>query len=256
MIFLHKIIPAMLSPVSITLFLLVVSFSTNRVWPRVLSVVILLVASNPLVARTGVEYLEKDSVFRPVSDLEPTDTVIVLSGMIEMVGSGNGEPHYEFNGAVDRYEAAIEILNQNKAQKVIFTRGILPWSNGKPEGEVLAALAQERGIGPEKIILTETVQNTADEAIAIKKLVSATERPILITSAFHMPRAQSIFARQGIEVDAYPVDFNALQVKPSVLDLVPQARAILMTSDVLRELLGRAYYRVKFVLNDLVGEVP
>lgn len=252
MIFLHKIIPAILSPLSIALILLLVSLLTNRVWPRVLAILILLVASNPMVARIGLEYLEKDSVFRPVSDLEPTEIVIVLSGMIDMVGRKDAEPRYEFNGAVDRYEAAIEILNQNKAQKVIFTRGLLPWSNGKPEGEVLAALAHKRGIDPRNIILTERVQNTADEAIAIKRLVSATERPILITSAFHMPRAQSIFARQGVEVDPYPVDFNAPQAKTIVLDLVPQARALSMNSHVLRELLGRAYYGLKSVLSDFM----
>lgn len=255
MIFLHKIIPAILSPVSIILILLAASLLTKRAWPRVLAIVILFVASNPFVARIGVEYLEKDSVFRPIAHLEPTDKVIVLSGMIKTVGNSGAEPHYEFNGAVDRYEAAIEMLNQNKAQKVIFTRGFLPWSNGKPEGEVLADLSQKRGIDSGKIILTERVQNTADEAIAVSKVISPSEKPILITSAFHMPRAQAIFARRGIQVDPYPVDFNASQDKVSVLDLVPEADAIWMNSHVLRELLGRAYYGIKFVVNDLVDEV-
>jgi uncharacterized SAM-binding protein YcdF (DUF218 family) len=253
MIFLHKIIPAILSPVSIVLFLLAASFITERVWPRSLAVAILLVASNPLVARTGMAYLEKDSVFRPISTLEPTDTVIVLSGMVQTVSSSGLEPHYEFNGAVDRFEAAIEILNQNKAQKIIFTRGAVPWSTGKPEGEVLEELAQKRGIRSENIILTEIVQNTADEAIAAKKVLSAAERPILITSAFHMPRAQAIFARQGLPVDPYPVDFNASQIKASILDLVPQAEAFAMSSNVWREILGRAYYGVRFVVGDFAG---
>ena len=254
MIFLHKIIPAILSPISIVLILLAASLLSERVWPRVLAIVILFLASNPLVARIGADYLERDSVFRPIAHLEPTDKVIVLSGMIEAVGSGGVGSHYEFNGAVDRFEAAIEILNQNKAQKVIFTRGFLPLSKGKPEGEILADIARKRGVDPKNISLTERVQNTADEAIAVAKVISLSERPILITSAFHMPRAQAIFARRGIQVDPYPVDFNAPQDKVSVLDLVPEADAIWMNSHVLRELIGRAYYGIRFSLNDLLGE--
>lgn len=254
MIFLHKIIPLILSPLSIALILLMASLLTRRVWPRVLALVILLVASNPLIARMSVDYLEKDTAFRPVSDLKPTDKVIVLSGMIETVSVNDAAIHYEFNGAVDRYDAAIEILSQDKARKVIFTRGFLPWSTGKPEGEVLAELARKRGIDPEDIILTERVQNTADEAAAIKQLLSPIETPILITSAFHMPRALSIFAGHGIRVDPYPVDFHASHVKFSVLDLIPKASALSMNSNVLRELLGRAYYRLKSVLSDPTGD--
>lgn len=249
MIFLHKIIPFILSPLSAALILLALSFWANRVWPRVLAVVILLAASNPLLAHMGAAYLEKDSVLRPIVDLDPADKVIVLSGMITTIGSGGAEPRYEFNGAVDRYEAAIEILAQNKAKKVIFTRGRLPWSTGKPEGEVLAALARKRGVKPQNILLTEEVQNTTDEAIAIKKLLSPTERPILITSAFHMPRAQIIFARHGIRVDPYSVDFSATQARVTVLDFIPQADALSMTSKVLRELLGRAYYGLRSALS-------
>ncbi len=215
---------------------------------------ILLVASNPLVARSSLEYLEKDSVFRPIAQLEPANKVIVLSGMIETVDGGGDEILYEFNGAMDRYEAAIELLNQNKAQKVIFTRGLLPWTNGKPEGEVLAQLASERGIKSENILLTGKAQNTSGEAVAVKKLLSAGERPILITSAIHMSRARSIFSRHGIEVDAYPVDFQASANNRSVLDLMPSGEAISFTSLVLRELLGRAYYRLKFALTDWLAE--
>jgi uncharacterized SAM-binding protein YcdF (DUF218 family) len=255
MIFLHKIAPLILSPLSLALILLMASLLTNRAWPRVLALVILLVASNPLVARMSVEYLEKDTAYRPVSDLKPTDKAIVLSGMIETVSVNDAAIHYEFNGAVDRYEAAIEILGQNKARKIIFTRGVLPWSTGKPEGEVLAELARKRGIDPENIILTERVQNTDDEAIAIKKLLAPTETPLLITSAFHMPRAQSIFEGHGIRVDPYPVDFHASHVQFSVLDLIPKANALSANSNALRELLGRAYYRLKSLVSDPAGDL-
>ena len=52
--------------------------------------------------------------------------------------------------------------------------------------------------------------NTADEAVAIRRLLPARQsRVLLVTSAFHMRRAQRLFERQGLQVLPFPVDFQA-----------------------------------------------
>ena len=59
------------------------------------------------------------------------------------------------------------------------------------------------------------VVNTAEEAIAIRRLLEASDRSIissrilLVTSAFHMCSAQRLFERQGMFVEPFPVDFQA-----------------------------------------------
>ena len=247
MIFLHKLLPALLSPVSVILFCLIISFFTRRLWPRVFAVAVLVAASSPILAKAGWEYLEKGSKYRPISTVAPTDKVIVLGGEIVVVSNSDGdELNYKFGENVDRYEAAIELLKQDKAQNVIFTRGAVPWSRGKPEGEILAVKAVKRGINAADIILTREVQNTFDEAMAVKTLVSPSETPILVTSAFHMPRAKLIFLSLGMQVDAYPVGFRAIQSKFSVLDLMPSGQAFYDNSFIIRELLGRVYYGLKY----------
>ena len=59
MIWIHKLLPALVSPLAVALFLLFVSVIFRRAWPTVLAILVLLVASNPLVARMGVAYLTR-----------------------------------------------------------------------------------------------------------------------------------------------------------------------------------------------------
>ena len=70
-------------------------------------------------------------------------------------------------------------------------------------------------------------------------------RVLLVTSAFHMPRAQAQFARAGFEVMPYPVDFRTeAGRRPSLLDWLPQASALEDSSLALREWIGRAWMAV------------
>ena len=92
--------------------------------------------------------------------------------------------------------------------------------------------------------------NTAEEAVAIRKLLPAGQsRVLLVTSAFHMRRSQRLFERQGMQVLPFPVDFQARgvwagQLKQDPTQWLPSARALDDSSRALRELLGRLAYRV------------
>ena len=91
--------------------------------------------------------------------------------------------------------------------------------------------------------------NTAEEARAIRDLLpSGRRRVLLVTSAFHMRRAQRLFERQGMAVEPFPVDFQArgswagsLWMDP--LQWLPTASGLDGSSRALRELLGRIVYR-------------
>ena len=95
---------------------------------------------------------------------------------------------------------------------------------------------------------TPPVVNTAEEALAIRRLMPARQsRVLLVTSAFHMRRAQCLFERQGMQVLPFPVDFQArgrwagpLWRDPT--QWLPSARALDNSSRALRELLGRLVY--------------
>ena len=125
-------------------------------------------------------------------------------------------------------------------------RGKLPWSIGISEGEYLKELAIKYGIPEEKIILTEEVQNTDQEAKAIKKILTDNAKIILVTSAFHMPRAEKVFKAANINVIPFPVDFQSSKLKTTIMDFIPSAVSLFDTSHFVREMIGRLYYNLKY----------
>jgi len=118
---------------------------------------------------------------------------------------------------------------------------------GKPEGEYLRDIAEKLGVPSNIILLTENVQNTDQEAKAVVKLLNK-EVPniILVTSAFHMPRAQKVFEAAGIVVSPFSVDFLSGADNTKIMDFMPDAEAFEDTSFFVRELIGRLYYKLKY----------
>ncbi len=121
------------------------------------------------------------------------------------------------------------------------------------EGEVLISYAKALGVPSKALRTTGLVVNTAEEAQAVTTLLgrqvidgnglAQSTKVLLVTSAYHMPRAQRLFERAGLTVIAYPVDFQVNTSRTlSVMDFVPSARAFKKTEMAWRESIGRVYY--------------
>lgn len=193
--------------------------------------------------------LESGQVLQQANAMPKADAIVVLSGILTAV-EGEGGLQTEWLDP-DRYFGGLALFKAGKAPKLIFTRGQLPWTdNIEPEGEYLKRKAVEDGIPPSEILLTDIVENTEDEAIATRALLKGkTEAKILlVTSAFHMPRATDVFLAQGLDVVPYPVDFKVRAEKTTFMTYLPSANALAQTSLFVREMLGRAYYNVKNAL--------
>ena len=246
MIYLHKILPLIFSPLIMIIVLIFVGLITSSKKISLIGVIILIVCSLPIVSNKLVAYLESDYQLSKPSNIASADAIVVLSGMIRTVNSKEGLD-YEFSEASDRIFAGINLFKEKKAPKLILTRGKLPWSVGIPEGEYLKEIAIINGISENNILLTENVENTDQEAKAIKKLLSE-DKPnvILVTSAFHMPRAQKVFQAAGINVVPFPVDFQKELSKITFMSFMPSANALSGTSFFVREMIGRVYYDLKY----------
>jgi uncharacterized SAM-binding protein YcdF (DUF218 family) len=208
--------------------------------------VLLFVFSLPILSDRLIAYLEKDYQLEQASNFHTADAIVVLSSMVRTIQAKNGL-FYEWGEASDRIFAGIDLLKEQKAPVLILTRGKLPWSVGKPEGEYLSEVAIKNGVAKERISLTENVENTDQEAQSVKKLLKNKQsKIILVTSAFHMPRAQKVFEAAGVSIIPFPVDFRNDADRLSVLDFIPNAEALRRTSFFIREMIGRLYYNLKF----------
>jgi uncharacterized SAM-binding protein YcdF (DUF218 family) len=150
-------------------------------------------------------------------------------------------------GEPDRFFGGIALFKAGKAQKLIFTGGKMPWDKAsKTEGEVLKEYAISNGVPSIKILVTKDVENTADEAVAVKELIGQNKRIILVTSAYHMYRAQQLFEKQGFIVTSYKVDYKtAGENEMTIMDFLPSAGNLELTETGVREILGRLYYLIQ-----------
>ena len=200
-------------------------------------------SSNPIIGNYLIKKLEHP--YKPISmnSLKEADAIVVLSGMLHQVGDKNYKK-YEFSDP-DRFFGGLDLIKENKSDKIIFTAGQLPWTdNWEPEGLILKNKAISFGVPQAKILVTENVKNTYEESIAVTKLIPNNSSVILVTSAFHMHRSKYLFEKQGFNVIPYPVDFKFTNRKFTFLDLVPTVPALSDTSNFIRENIGRLYYKI------------
>ena len=246
MIYLHKILPLLVSPLSIVLIIILIGtfFKSKKI--SLLGLLILIFCSLPIISNKLIFYLEKDYSLQSIKDVSKSDAIVVLSGMISTIKTKE-KLSYEFNGSIDRILSGIDLIKKDKASFLILTNGKMPWSIGIPEGEYLKDFSIKYGIPEDKILLTDDVQNTDQEAKAVAKLLNTNKVTIiLVTSAFHMPRAKKVFEAANIKVIPFAVDFKTQIKKITIIDFIPSADSLKDTSHFFREMIGRLYYNLKY----------
>ena len=241
MIYIHKILPLIFSPLFLIILLIIFYYIFKKKIFLFISLFLIIVFSSPIISKSLIRYIEDP--YRPINikSIKNADYIVVLSGMIHKIMSNN-ESHVEW-GDPDRFFAGINLYKEDKAKKIIFTGGKLPWETGKnTEGEFLKSFAIEFGIEPNDILVTEEVRNTYEEVSKISNLIPGKSSIILVTSAFHMKRAKFLFEKHKFLIQPFPVDFKTSSNKLTFMDFMPSTGALSGSSMVIREVQGRLYY--------------
>lgn len=91
-------------------------------------------------------------------------------------------------------------------------------------------------------------RNTAENAKFSYSLLSkeSINRIILVTQALHMARAVDQFQNAGFQVTPAPTAFISYPNQITVLDFIPRASALAVSSMVVHELLGRWWYQLRY----------
>ena len=251
-IYLNKLLPLVLLPTGLLLLLLAVALLLHKPWPIWLALGLFWLGSTPWISDHLVRWSEANAVRQAASSMDKAQAIVVLSeGRVLASGSAAKS---EWNDS-DRFWGGIELYQAGKSPWLIFTGGWVPWQTElAPEGEVLRVWARSQGIPDSAIHVTGKVTNTAEEAAAVAALLpkfrplegTKPKTILLVTSAFHMPRAQRLFEQAGLAVLPYPVDFKvSARNSFTAMDLLPSAGAWQRTEMAWRELLGRAWYATR-----------
>jgi len=245
MIYLNKILPTFVLPIMLVIIVILIGLIKNKKKLIYIAIGVLYIISTPIFSNNFFKLVEgsgNNDYRKPISAIEGADAIVVLSGMLEI--NEVGDSTYVEWGDPDRFFGGLALFKAGKAQKLVFTGGKMPWDKAKKtEGDVLKEYAISNGIPTEKILVTNEVENTADEAVAVKELISPSKRIILVSSAYHIYRAQRLFEKQGLNVIPYKVDYKvARSLKTTIMDFLPDAESLKQSETGIRELIGRLIY--------------
>ena len=101
MIYLHKILPLLISPLSIVLIIILIGIFFKSKKISLLGLLMLIFCSLPIISNKLIFYLEKDYSLQNIKDIAKADAIVVLSGMITAI-KYKDKLSYEFKESIDR----------------------------------------------------------------------------------------------------------------------------------------------------------
>jgi uncharacterized SAM-binding protein YcdF (DUF218 family) len=245
---LSKILDVFLGPLTWSVVLVFTGLVWNRRrphprWFALSGLAVLLLFSFEPVAN-GLERMLERGASRTYRADVSYDAVILLGGMVERA-TAPGQPAY--NESVERLLVTYDLLRTNRARNAILSGGPLDPPDSFAEAAVLAQQLVDWGIAPERLAIEAHSRNTYENAVESRR--SAEEhrwtRLLVVTSAFHMARAEGCFRAVGLPVDTFPVDYRAYDPAHFSGSWLPRAMFLERSTWALREWFGRAIYRVR-----------
>lgn len=247
---LSKLVWFVFSPVNFVILLAGVSallaftrFARPARWLGLLSVVALgLMAFSPL-SRSIVRPLE-DRFPQQQAAKGPVTGIVVLGGA---VGVARGDA--VLNSAGARMTKAVELARLHPEAKVVFTGGSanLLSEATTTEADGAKLLFEGLGLDPKRLILEDKSRNTRENASFTRRLVDPKpgERWLLVTSAWHMPRAMGVVRSANFPVEAFPVDYWTKGEPDDFIRPYSRAhRALEISDNGFKEWVGLVAYRL------------
>ena len=159
----------------------------------------------------------------PPEEMPTVDVIVVLGGAV-----GGPEPPritLDLSDAADRVLHTSRLYRADKAPVILISGGSIPWLGSEiPEADS---------------------RNTYENAVLTRQVLAehGLQRVLLVTSALHMPRALATFKSAGIDAVPAVTDFTVTcKDQRTVIDFLPDAGALLRTTNAIKEYVGYAYY--------------
>ena len=125
------------------------------------------------------------------------------------VSEARGQTVFDEGG--ERVTEAVVLAKRYPQARVVYTSGSSSFA-GETSTEALQArkFMSQMGIAPERVTIEDKSRNTDENARFTAAIVhpQPSQRWIVVTSAFHMPRSMGVFEKAGFHPIAYPVAFR------------------------------------------------
>jgi SanA protein len=159
----------------------------------VLAALILAILILPLVLRSWVVRQAAGRIYPQVVEIPPEPVAIVF-------GAGVWPSGHLSHALADRMETAIELYRAGTVNKLLLTGDNRTVDYNEPAA--MAEYAQARGVPGEDLVLDYAGRRTYDSCYRAKAIFGV-ERAVLVTQAFHLPRA--LYTCEGLGLEAVGV---------------------------------------------------
>lgn len=252
MLYLIKFLYSLILPPGLLLVLLLIL--AVRLWKKERGLAASLLGITSLFYLLSTGYVSDKLIgsleqrYAPPSSVQG-DVIVVLGGGAtkdtpDLGGLGN------VSGSAGNRLLAAARLHERTGLPIIFSGGQVFADSGN-EADISARQLRELGIPASDLLTENRSLNTEQNALYTAALLKERgyTRPILITSAFHLPRSVLNFERAGVEVTPYPVDYWVSFKQPLYpAKFSPSAAAFSMTGTALKEYLGIASLKLQGLL--------
>jgi uncharacterized SAM-binding protein YcdF (DUF218 family) len=243
---------AALPPTSMALGLVVAGGMALLGWKKVarsmagLAVLEAALLSLPPVADLLIDPLQNEA--RAAAAKAPPccyEAIVVLGGGIRPAISP-WLPDPDLQASADRMWQAARLYRRGLAPKIIVSGGdILDQFGGVPtastEAGAMTQFLTDLEVPPAAIVSEEQSLNTRDNIQLVRTLVQ--DKPVaLVTSAYHMPRAMRLAARNGLNALAFPTDWEtSWATRPIWLNWLPTGQAQAVSATAIWEYVALAF---------------
>ncbi len=200
---------------------------------------LLFILALPWLSTTLGYSLEKQYPPTALQDIPAADAIVVLGGGIGSTKAGL--PYPECYPASDRVIMAARLYHAGKAPL------ILP--SGSSSAYAEKPLLETMRVPASAILCEDDSRDTAENAAFTFKLLRerGCKKILLVTSAWHMPRATMLFQAEGIEIIPVGCDYEATlaHMEADVMPLwmkLPSSAALAQSCVYLKEYLGILFY--------------
>jgi uncharacterized SAM-binding protein YcdF (DUF218 family) len=148
------------------------------------------------------------------------------------------------NEAAERLTVVADLARRYPDARILFSGGTGELIAGEREAPFAFRLFETFGIAPDRILLEDRSRNTIENALYSKEIARPMpgQRWLLVTSAYHMPRAIGVFRKVGFAVEPYPVDWRTRGAQDALRPFTSVGDGLRRVDTAVREWVGLAVY--------------
>ncbi len=196
-----------------------------------------------------------DLILKPLEDKYPPLDIMALKGRVDVIvilGGGliegrspYGEMLYPGNFTLSRLIYGYNIWKELMVPIIV--------SGGRPlmsfpgtEGDVMKKFLVKQGVEEDFIIVENRSRNTWENALYTIEICKGSDfkSVVLVTSAFHLPRAVKAFSNKGITIYPAPSSYLTERHKYLWVNFFPHATYLYNSFIGLKEHVGLLFYKI------------